>query len=213
MRQQEEQVRLLQEITSRKDEQLLKIQERLEDSLNMLQAGQETYAKQGQLVAEQTKTIEQLRGQLEGADNIVAACNANAAQAAAGRAAAKQARSQADAGPANAPSALARALAATCGGQATGRAPSPGSSPGAKAGAKARAAAAAAAAGPGEEQEDESDRAAILSKLQALDAEKGQHEADLAREQHAIFAELQALQGMMAELGLDLNAAMPDEAE
>lgn len=220
VRQQEEQVRLLQEITSRKDEQLLKIQEKVEESLTMLQGGQEQYAQQGKLVAKQNEMIAMLRSQLEGADSIAAACNANAAEAAAGWAAARAARSQA-AGS----NAMARAQAA---------APrSAGSSPGATAGAQARAAAAFAAvqqarasatAAPAagrfktvqQESEDDDDggaqyeavseeQEAILAKIRALDAAKGAHEAELMQEQHKIFSELKELQNMMAELGLDLN--------
>lgn len=92
MRQQEEQVRLLQEITSRKDEQLLKLQEQLEGALAMLTTGQETYSKQSLIFEYQKRTIGQLRGQIEAADSIGAACEANAAEAAAGRAAAAAAR-------------------------------------------------------------------------------------------------------------------------
>merc|ERR1711865_407531 len=48
---------------------------------------------------------------------------------------------------------------------------------------------------------------ALLQKLQALEAEKGQFEAQLQNEQKSIFAELEELQSMMAGLGIDLDTA------
>jgi hypothetical protein len=199
VRQQEEQVRLLEQITSRKDSQLLKMQERLEDSLNMLQVGQAVYGRQQRLLEEQQKNVNALRSQLQGADSIMAACSANASTAAAGKAAAKGARVA---------TATAKAKAVSPGGSNSGVLMS--ASPNAKSSAASRPAPA------NNSKEDEeaalAEQQALLSTLYALQAEKGQAESQLQGEQQSIFAELRELQSIMAELGVDLNGAMAPEA-
>jgi hypothetical protein len=199
VRQQEEQVRLLEQITSRKDSQLLKMQERLEDSLNMLQVGQAVYGRQQRLLEEQQKNVNALRSQLQGADSIMAACSANASTAAAGKAAATAARVA---------TATAKAKAVSPSGSNSGVLTS--ASPNAKSSAASRPAPA------NNSKEDEeaalAEQQALLSTLYALQAEKGQVESQLQGEQQSIFAELRELQSMMAELGVDLNGAMAPEA-
>lgn len=91
IKQQQEQVRLLEEIIARKGDQLLKMQERLEDALSMLQVGQQTYGQQQGLLDEQKKQIEQMQNLLQASDAAEKACYANAASAAAGAATAARA--------------------------------------------------------------------------------------------------------------------------
>lgn len=171
--QQKEQARLLEEITNRKSEQLLKMQERLEEALDMLQVGQATYAKQQPLIDENGKTIERLKDQLKAAVSVEAECNANARAAAAGFAAAKAERSH----------------------QSKSHSTSLG----------ARTVAALASGGQGavERKDDSNENADLLNKLQAIQAEKSEFEAQLQSEQGQIFEQLEELQRMMAELGLE----------
>jgi len=91
IKQQQEQVRLLEEIIARKGDQLLKMQERLEDALSMLQVGQQTYGQQQGLLDEQKQQIEHMQTLLQASDAAEKACYANAASAAAGAAAAARA--------------------------------------------------------------------------------------------------------------------------
>lgn len=234
-------MRLLEEITGRKDQQLLKMQERLEDALNMLQLGQETYAKQQVLMDDGKKTVARLQSQLQGADSVAAACNANAAEAAAGATAARAAR--AAAAKATSPSAAARAKApspreaaqaisptGSGAGRAAARLPpgilaammagqGAGASQMSPAAAAAAARAAMASAGAEEDEQEEEigedeleAQQALLAKLRGLEAEKAQFEAQLRGEQGSIFAELQELQSMMSELGINLDEVTAAEA-
>lgn len=210
VRQQEEQARLLEEIGQRKGTKLLKQQERLEDALGMLEVSQGVYSKQQRFVQEQQKVIDSLQSQLLGADSIVAACNANACAAAAGLAAAKAAR---------AATASAKSMSPTSSSQ--GASPN-GRGFGARqnlAGhmnsAASRSVAAVNDSSDQEEDDDEglvAEQQALVEKLRALEAEKGQFEAQLQKEQGSIFAELQELQGMMADLGIDLKDIMEPQA-
>jgi len=199
VKQQEEQVRLLQEITSRKDAQLLKMQERLEDALGMLSVGQDAYGKQQTLLTEQQQMVDRLKAQLQASDGIIAACNANGAEAAAGLAAARAAR------------------AATAGAQTSSPVTSKVASPTASAPRQSPSSRGPQTQAPeyddADMEESVEQTEAMLSKLRALEAEKGEMEAQLRDEQGSIFAELQELQSMMAELGLSMDDALLEAPE
>merc|ERR1719231_1893470 len=132
------------------------------------------YGKQQVLVTEQAKTIDFLKAQLQASEDIVAACNANAAEANAGRAAA-----------AAAAAARSRASVYT----------------GASRAAAASSAACDADDDDDDEEAELAERKAALLKLQGLGAQKADVEAELLEEQGKIFEELKELKNMMAELG------------
>lgn len=90
--QQEQQASLLERLTERKNEQLLKLQGHLEEVLQKLQLGQQTYAKQQCVLQDQQRSIETHLSQLQAADLVETACATNRAAAAAGAAAAAAAR-------------------------------------------------------------------------------------------------------------------------
>lgn len=90
IKQQEEQVSLLDVINQKKAEQLLAMQHKLEDALSELQEIQVTYAQQQRIFTEQHKEIERLKQQ-QIANSAASACMLNAAAAASGAVAAAQA--------------------------------------------------------------------------------------------------------------------------
>eukprot|EP00401_Gymnodinium_catenatum_P017281 CAMPEP_0117570042 /NCGR_PEP_ID=MMETSP0784-20121206/58983_1 /TAXON_ID=39447 /ORGANISM="" /LENGTH=278 /DNA_ID=CAMNT_0005368061 /DNA_START=30 /DNA_END=866 /DNA_ORIENTATION=+ len=102
--QQEEQVRLLEAINGRKEENFVLLQEQLEETLARLQASQAIYMQQQDLLDSQQQLVEKLSAMLRAADAAEAACVANAAEAAAGAVAClKVRRASADAGAERAP--------------------------------------------------------------------------------------------------------------
>lgn len=194
--QQEEQVKLLETINRRKEEQLLQMQGGLEAALGKLQQGQVEYAQQQRILDSQQRVIEGLQSQLQVASAAEAACNMNAMNAAAGAAAATRAG-------ATGPLAMAAAIAAESG-AAGSRAPAARS-----ASAGSRTAPETVSSQAQDDEEDESgdedeiaEQQALLAKLQALEAEKGRFEEQLRAEQSEIASQLRELQGMMEALGL-----------
>ncbi|CAJ1340397.1 unnamed protein product [Effrenium voratum] len=89
-----DQVKLLETLSERKDEQLIQLQNHLEGVLERLQLGQDLYTEQQQVIQAQQAKVEELQSTLEAAAAVEAACERNAAQAAAGARAAARAGSQ-----------------------------------------------------------------------------------------------------------------------
>merc|ERR1712012_1157684 len=81
---QEEQIRLLEAINKRKEEQILDLHTRVESVLGMLDAGQEAYQTQQGLMLHWTEVIAGLRARVAVAGVADKECAANHAQSVAG---------------------------------------------------------------------------------------------------------------------------------
>lgn len=226
--QQEEQLRLLESINERKEEQLLNCQRRLEQSLDELQKGQVTYTTQHQTLEKRQKEIDALCSMLNAANAAEAACLANEAEVARGAAAAARAGQPGRMSAALQQRAVGQRQSAQGGAAASAAAAQPEksrscpSSPGAgekKAMLKEmqRAAAevteAAAASAPSGEGKGE-EAAAVLAQLAALQNAKAHCEASLRKEQEEVHQQMQKLQDMMSALGIappQVSDSDPDE--
>lgn len=178
--QQEEQVRLLEAIVERKGEQLLQMQQHLEGALEKLQLGQELYGEQQRVMDIQHEKIQRLRAKLDAAPSSTMEEVAKAAEAAC---AANGAQAAAGARAA----AARRSAEAGASGQHAGERPPPPSP---------------AADDEEDEDGDDEEEQALLAKLRQLEEEKRNCQDQLRKEQDDIVQQTQALQEMMAALGI-----------
>eukprot|EP00441_Pelagodinium_beii_P045053 CAMPEP_0197625774 /NCGR_PEP_ID=MMETSP1338-20131121/5041_1 /TAXON_ID=43686 ORGANISM="Pelagodinium beii, Strain RCC1491" /NCGR_SAMPLE_ID=MMETSP1338 /ASSEMBLY_ACC=CAM_ASM_000754 /LENGTH=319 /DNA_ID=CAMNT_0043196259 /DNA_START=46 /DNA_END=1005 /DNA_ORIENTATION=- len=175
--QQEEQVRLLETIVERKSEQLLQMQQHLEGALEKLQLGQELYGEQQQVVDLQHEKIQRLKAKIEQSPSSTME---QVARAAASACAANAAQAESGA------RAAAAQRAANKGPQRAGEQPPPPSP----------------AADEEDNDVDDEEEQMLMARLKQLEDEKRNCEEQLRKEQDDIVKQTQALQEMMAALGI-----------
>lgn len=213
--QQEEQLRLLESINERKEEQLLSCQRQLEQSLDDLQKGQITYTTQHQTLEKQQKAIDSLYSMLQAAGAAEAACLANEAEVSRGVAAAARAGGagvvaaalqQRDLSQKPRNGTASEGSATASGPDAGVLPPQARPSPPSALPKELQAVAAATAGVLGRSRDGEAaeanDAPAVMAQLAALQNAKAHYEESLRKEQEEVHLQMQKLQEMMGAFGI-----------